>query len=310
MGIQKIVVTGVNGFVGKHLVRELKTHGLEVIGIDRSPEADAEISTQLDSYFSGDLSTSWPETGEVDGVIHLAGLAAVGPSFEQPQQYIDINSAIMTRMAEYFLKQDTKPRLIVVSSGAIYDPNQPMPLSEDSDIGFTSPYAVSKVLVENQCAYYRNRGLDCIIARPFNHIGPGQRPGFLLPDLYQQIQACKTTGEQLLVGDLKTKRDYTDVRDVVRAYRLLATTPKLENAVYNICSGVSHAGSELLAELQQACQATDVSTKVDSSKIRPNDPADIIGDNARLKQDACWQPEISLHQTIKDFVEAQTNQAA
>ena len=307
MATQKMVITGVNGFVGKHLVRELKAHGIEVLGLDRATEADSEIAHELSAYISCDLSTSWPETGEVDGVIHLAGLAAVGPSFEQPQLYLEVNSAIMTHLAEYYLTRGGRPRIIVVSSGAIYSPHQTMPLNESAEIGYASPYAVSKVLVENQCAYYRNRGLDCVVARPFNHLGPGQRPGFLLPDLYEQIKSCLQTGASLKVGNLQTKRDYTDVRDVVRAYRLLATTPKLKNAVYNICSGVSHAGSELLGELLKACQASSLSTEVDSTKIRPNDPEDIVGDNTRLKQDTGWQPEIRLHQTIEDFVKAHTS---
>lgn len=307
MSTQKIVVTGVNGFVGKHLVRELTANNLEVIGVDRADSADSKISGLLHSYLSADLSQQWPETGKVDAVIHLAGLAAVGPSFVDPQAYIEVNSAIMTNMAEYFLKLGSKARLIVVSSGAIYSPDQPMPLSEDSVIGYTSPYAVSKVLVENQCAYYRNRGLQCIVARPFNHIGPGQRPGFLLPDLCEQLKKAGATSEQISVGNLKTKRDYTDVRDVVRAYRLLATVPSLANNTYNICSGVSHSGEELLATLKSATKTSDIAVVFDQSKVRPNDPENIVGDNSRLQQDTGWKPVITLEQTIKDFV---TSQAA
>lgn len=302
---QKIVVTGVNGFVGKHLVRELKTNNLAVIGIDRAPEPQKEIADLLDEYFSADLSSLWPETGEVTAVIHLAGLAAVGPSFDDPQSYIEVNSAITTNMAEYYLKHDEKPRLLVISSGAIYEPKQAMPLTEDSAVGYTSPYAVSKVLVENQCAYYRSRGLECIVARPFNHIGPGQRPGFLLPDLYEQLKSAESGGA-ISVGNLKTKRDYTDVRDVVKAYRMLATASELKNHTYNVCSGVSHSGEEILQLVEEVAEISEISVEVDKSKVRPNDPQDITGDNSRLKQDTGWQPSIKLEQTVKDFVSQQS----
>jgi GDP-4-dehydro-6-deoxy-D-mannose reductase len=305
MSLQKIVVTGVNGFVGKHLVRELKERDIRVIGVDRAPEAEEEISGLLDDYHACDLSKKWPDTGEVTAVIHLAGLAAVGPSFDRPQLYLDVNSAIMTNMAEFCLKAGhNKTRLVVVSSGAIYDPLQPMPLYEDSSIGFTSPYAVSKVLVENQCAYYKNRGLDCVVARPFNHIGPGQKPGFLLPDLYEQIKTCQETSQPLKVGNLKTKRDYTDVRDVVRAYRLLATSDSLNHSTYNICSGKNVSGEEMLNLLLDSAGVIGLKVVVDESKIRPNDPEEITGDNTRLKSDTGWLPEISLKKTVKDFLGA------
>lgn len=302
MSTQRIVITGVNGFVGKHLVRELKDYNFEVIGVDRSEVADDSIVDMLSDYVVGDLAVSWPKFEGVTAVIHLAGLAAVGLSFDNPQDYININSAIFTNMAEHFLASGEKPRLVVVSSGAIYDPNQTMPLTEASDIGYTSPYTVSKVLVENQCEYYRSRGLDCIVARPFNHIGPGQRPGFLLPDLYEQILAVKNSNKPLKVGNLKTKRDYTDVRDVVRAYRQLATTESLANYVYNICSEESVSGEKILQLVQELTGTADLVVEIDKSKIRPTDPLDFVGSNTRLKADTGWKPKIKLKKTISDFI--------
>lgn len=299
MDSQKVVITGVNGFVGKHLVRELKDHNIEVIGVDRSEMVDSSIANLLSDYIVADLAVGWPKIDAVTAVIHLAGLAAVGPSFDSPQDYININSAIFTNMAEHFLASMDKPRIVVVSSGAIYDPKQQLPLTEESTVGFTSPYAVSKVLVENQCAYYRSRGLDCIVARPFNHIGPGQRPGFLLPDLHRQLGSINN--EKLQVGDLTTQRDYTDVRDVVRAYRLLATSKKLTHPIYNICSGISRSGNEILKTLQATMHKEGVGAVVDRAKLRPNDPKEIVGSSGRLRDDTGWQPEISLEQTIIDF---------
>ncbi len=294
----RIVVTGVNGFVGKHLARELVRNEISVVGIGREKAADHEIDHLISEYICADLTQDWPEINNIDAVLHLAGLAAVGPSFDNPQPYLDINSAMVTHMAEYYLRQKDRPRLVVVSSGAVYDPEQTMPLGEDSSIELSSPYAVSKVLVENQCSYYRNRGLDCVVVRPFNHIGPGQLGGFLVPDVIEQLKHR----DSLTVGNIATKRDYTDVRDIARAYRLLATTPSLSHTLYNACSGVSKSGEELVNIIKHLMGKETVETTVDQTKIRPTDPVDIYGDASRIREDTGWEPEISLEQTLRDIL--------
>jgi GDP-4-dehydro-6-deoxy-D-mannose reductase len=292
----RIIITGINGFVGKHLARELHENNISVIGVGREDEAHEEISSILEAYHVVDLSQEWPAIANVDAVIHLAGLAAVGPSFDSPQLYININSAMVTYMAEYYLRQEQRPRLIVVSSGAIYDSKQPMPLKETGAIGYNSPYAVSKVLVENQCTYYRKRGLDCIIVRPFNHIGPGQLPGFLVPDVIEQLK----NGTTVKVGNVSTKRDYTDVRDIARAYRLLATVPTLNHTIYNACSGRSVVGEEIVTTLLKVSGNEKMVVATDESKFRPTDDMDIFGDNSRLTEDTGWKPEKTLEKTLLD----------
>lgn len=261
-------------------------------------DLDTSLSGFVDDYHQADLSKNWPDLPDTDAVIHLAGLAAVGPSFDRPHDYININSAIVTNMAEYYLRQEKKPRIISISSGAIYDPNQPLPITEESTIGYTSPYAVSKVLNELQCKYYRNRGLECIVVRPFNHIGPGQLPGFLVPDIIEQLAG----GDEILVGNITTKRDYTDVRDIARAYRLLATTPELHYDTYNACSGVSISGEMIVELVKKAFGKPDAIVTIDQSKIRPTDIADIYGSTKRLREDTGWCPTIPLDQTIRDSV--------
>ncbi len=293
-----ILITGVNGFVGKHLVREITRNSISVIGVGRESSADPEISEVLHEYVNVDLTKEWPTLDEVSAIIHLAGLAAVGPSFENPQDYLNLNSAMITNMCEHYLTKTNKPRIVAVSSGAIYDPNQNMPLTEDSEIGFYSPYAVSKVLVEKQCAYYKNRGLDCVVVRPFNHIGPGQSEGFLVPDVVNQLKV----GKLITVGNISTKRDYTDVRDIVRAYRLLATTPKLNHDVYNACSGTSTSGEEIIDLLKEVLRKPSAEVVIDQSRVRPTDPAEIYGDASRLSKDTGWVPEINLEQTLQDIV--------
>lgn len=299
----KIVITGISGFVGKHLTRELKSAGHSVIGLDRSEAVHPEIADLVDDYHSADLAAGWPELPNVDAIIHLAGLAAVGPSFDSPQLYININSAIVTNMCEYYLKQDKKPRIVTISSGAIYDTTAPMPITELSPIAYTSPYTVSKVLLENQAAYYSSRGIECIVMRPFNHVGPGQLPGFLVPDLAEKIRTRVSATDPIEVGNLETKRDYTDVRDVVRAYRLVATKEgKLDHPIYNVCSGASHSGHEVLNAIVGAMQIDAPETIVNEKFLRPNDIMDIRGDNSRLVNEFGWKLTYSFEQTIADFV--------
>jgi GDP-4-dehydro-6-deoxy-D-mannose reductase len=192
--------------------------------------------------------------------------------------------------------------VIIVSSGAIYDSNQPMPITEDSKMGYTSPYAVSKVLTENQAAYYRNRGLDCIVARPFNHIGPGQDEGFILPDFYSRLSSLSENEKVISVGNIETRRDYTDVRDIVRAYGKLALTSTLQHATYNICSGKSLSGADILNGLKNAMNLTDIGFEIDQSLVRPTDIAEIVGDSSRLQNELNWKPEHDIQQTIVDFV--------
>jgi GDP-4-dehydro-6-deoxy-D-mannose reductase len=303
MDKKRIIVTGINGFVGHHLARELVKNDVEVIGIGQDSAIDESIKDTVSKYYSQDLVEGWPETGDIDGVIHLAGLAAVGPSFDQPQRYINMNSAMVTNLCEYYVGRDKHPRILIVSSGAIYSPTQPLPISENGELGLSSPYAVSKVLNENQATYYRSRSLDIIVARPFNHIGPGQAKGFILSDFYDRIK--NTTENVIKVGNIDTKRDYTDVRDIVHAYTQLVLAPELQSTIYNVCSGQSLAGSDILNKLKAAMNRPDITFEIDQSLVRPTDIPEITGDASRLQHELGWQPKINIDQTIEDFVASQ-----
>jgi GDP-4-dehydro-6-deoxy-D-mannose reductase len=300
---QTIVVTGVNGFVGKHLVSELVAAGHKVIGVGRENEVHEQIADKLVEYALVDLAQAWPALEhEPDAIIHLAGLAAVGPSFDAPQDYLNLNSAMVTNMCEHYVNAEKKPRIVLISSGAIYDSHQAMPISESGVVAFNSPYAVSKVLNENQAAYYNLRGLECVVMRPFNHIGPGQLPGFLVPDLIDKIRS-RSGDEPILVGKLDTKRDYTDVRDVVAAYRLVATSSEKPNElIYNVCSGESISGRTILSSISDAMGISEPAVEIDQSLVRPNDAADIIGSSERLSQEFGWSKQYTIDHTIKDIL--------
>lgn len=308
MSRERIIVSGINGFVGYHLAKELKKANLFIIGIGRDKKANSEVEGIIDEYYQADLTKNWPNIINIKSIIHLAGLAAVGPSFENPQLYINTNSSMVTNLCEFYDKQKDKPRIVIVSSGAVYSPDQPMPINESGKIDYSSPYAISKILTENQAKYYRKRGLDCVVARPFNHIGPGQNQGFILPDLYNRMSSVK--GDEInniSVGNLETRRDYTDVRDVARAYTQIALSSTLQKDTYNICSNISISGVEIFNELKTIMNLSNIGYKIDQSLIRPSDIMNIVGDSSQLKNELNWSPRYNMHQTILDFVESKTS---
>lgn len=301
---KRILVTGVNGFVGQHLVKELSDAGMEVVGVGGSIGNAAPIAG-LSSYSVLDL-TNYDEAAKIefssiDGVIHLAGLAAVGPSFENPMQYIDVNIGIEVNLFEAATRQNAHPKFVVISSGSLYDPKAPLPLTESSSVIPSSPYAVSKLGQEQMAQYYGLRGFECVVARPFNHIGPGQNPGFLVPDVAQQIIAVeKGESDSIMVGNLDAKRDYTDVRDIVRAYRLLFEKG-VAGRTYNICSGTSVSGHNIVTGLIKA-SGSNPEIKQDPERMRPSDAPDIFGNHDLLTADTGWTPTIDLDTTLADVI--------
>lgn len=296
----RVAVTGVNGFVGQHLARELVDAGHIVVGVGLGTVAPG-LQTVLADYAECDLSRAWPPV-EAEGIVHLAALSAVGPSFNDPQRYLEANSAPLTHLAEAMLRQGRAPRIVVVSTGAVYGANDGIPLVESAPMVPTSPYVVSKMLTEAQCAYYRRRGLDVLAMRPFNHIGPGQGAGFILPDLVAGVVRWRDHGKPVTVGNLTTRRDYTDVRDVVRAYRLTLESLAAPLPVLNVCSGVSVSGQTLLNEVARAVGVHDPAVVVDSALLRPSDPHEVRGDHTLIQRTVGWVPRIPLEQTVADVV--------
>lgn len=307
----KILVTGVNGFVGKHLTRELKSGGHEVMGLGRE-NPHPEIKDIIDGYVMCDLTDSSQvaqlKLDDINAVINLAGLAKISDSFGKDDLYKKINVEVLTQLGERLLSIGSKARVIAISTGAVYDSVQPMPFTESSTtINEDSAYATSKLLMEKAALNLRERGLDCVIARPFNHIGPGQMSGFIVPDLYEKLLEAKSSGK-IVVGNLKTRRDYTDVRDVVRAYALLviANPGKLSSSIYNVCSGLTKSGEDVLNELKKHMPGSEtIEIEVDPHFIRPNDPQELRGSSKLINNDTGWEPKIPFEQTIADFVEYQ-----
>ena len=299
------MVTGVNGFVGNHLVRELVGAGYEVIGVG-GPVLATTVPEGLSDYIECDLTDGEAvkklSFDGVAGVIHLAGLAAVGPSFDAPMDYISKNAAMEVHLFETALAQGKTPKFVVISSGSLYDTKAALPLTESSSVIPSSPYAVSKITQEQMGLYYSMRGFEFVIARPFNHIGPGQNIGFIVPDFASQIVAIERgEANEIKVGNLEAKRDFTDVRDIVRAYRLLLEKGR-SGETYNVCSGKSISGQAILDALISLSRV-DIPVAHEPERMRPSDTPDIYGSHDRLTKDTSWQPQISIEQTLSEVID-------
>lgn len=309
--MNKILVTGVNGFVGHHVAVQLYQKAIGVIGVGNQPSLDTDLQDIVSEYIGCDL-TNPDDVAKIDltnvsAIINLAGFAKVGDSKGQGELYNRVNVGVHTVLYQECLNQGVKPRIVAVSTGAVYDPEQPLPITEESkliDDERTNEYVISKKRTETAVTEFNAQGLRCIIARPFNHTGPGQLPGFLLPDLYEQVKESQASGKPLQVGNLGTKRDFTDVRDVARAYIELALTDEaqLKHDIYNICSGKSVAGYEILQILANACGIENLKTETDPNRLRKNDVMDIYGSRERITTDTGWRPTIPIEQMVRDFV--------
>lgn len=304
---QEIVVTGVNGFVGEHLARHLQASNFSVRGVGRETEPNENVSPYLDTYQQADLLNKEQVSKllfkQAAAIIHLAGLASVAESFDKPELYKSGNAEMTENVLNAAQDQGFTGRVVAVSTGALYDPNQPMPLNEESKTAEGSPYAIGKIRAEEVIKQHRSNGQDVVIVRPFNHIGPGQTNGFLVPDLYDQLTAAQqASSSSIMVGNLATRRDYTDVRDIVTAYTKLATAKSLAHDTYNIASGASLSGFEILEYLQKAMKLESVESKIDPMKVRPTDAMNIVGDASRLKAELGWTPQSNPNMAIADFV--------
>lgn len=309
--MRKIIVTGINGFVGHHVARVLSKKNCKVVGLGNQPKLSETLEGVVQEYFGLDLTDKEAVSGldlsDADGIINLAGFAKVGDSKDQAELYNKVNVGVHITLYEMILRQNLSPKIVAVSTGAVYDPNQTLPITEDSkliDNKKTNEYVISKKLMEESVLKLKERGLNLIVARPFNHTGPGQMPGFLLPDLAEQIKNSIKTGEPMLVGNLNTKRDFTDVRDVAKAYvdLVLCDDSSINHDIYNICSGKSISGKKILELLSGSMGVKNLKVEVDPSRLRKNEVMDIYGSFDRLKKDVDWQPTISIDQTIRDFV--------
>lgn len=290
----RALVTGAGGFVGGHLVAHLRDCGDYVTALDREVDVTdaAAITRAIDAQ-------------RPDVVYHLAALSHVGDSWADPVEVFRVN-AIGTLQVLRACGAAGTDRVLIVGTAEEYGAVDPaeLPITEDAALRPHSPYAVSKVAAEYLALQaHLGGGQPTLRVRAFNHTGPGQSARFLVPALAGRIVAAERAGhDEIAVGSLEPVRDLTDVRDVVRAYRLVVErgTP---GAVYNVCSGNGLTVREI-AERLVARARRPLRLRVDPDLVRPVDVPRLIGDPSRVCADTGWAPVLDLDETLDDVLDS------
>lgn len=302
-----VFVTGAAGFAGSHLVSLLNNLGHTVSGLVLPHEFDSNKSYSF-KPFLGDLLDQDSllkavKQSQADVIYHLAGQADVGLSWRKPALTIMVNTIGTVNLLEAAIANDVHT-LIAVTSAELYgpQPRENMPITAKSQPNPWHPYAVSKLAAGDLLSIYQRRfpHMKIIEARPFNHIGPGQAKGFVVPDFASQIAQMRANliPPKLRVGNLDAERDFTDVRDVVRGYALLAEKGQA-GKMYHICSGTPvpiYTIVNILAELAQIA----LEIEYDPDRMRPSDTPVLYGSFAEIQQDTGWAPEIHLRQSLEE----------
>jgi GDP-4-dehydro-6-deoxy-D-mannose reductase len=307
----RVLITGMNGFAGSHLADLLiaETHWM-LIGASRNATGDR--SSPRMSWWNFDLRDADAVKRLIrlerpDLVIHLAAQPYVPAAWDDPWATFEMNVRPQQNLFDALLSQRLTPRILIASSNEVYGPPadaDELPFRETRPTRPVNPYGVSKVAQEAMALQYRrSHGLDVVVARPFNHIGPRQTMSSVANQFAQQIAEIEAGMREpvLRVGNMSAERDFTDVRDVARAYFALIKLGE-PGEIYNICSGQPRSVQALLdAMLSQA--KTAISIEPDPAKMRPADTPVSYGTNAKLSAATGWVPQIAFEQTVADILD-------
>jgi GDP-4-dehydro-6-deoxy-D-mannose reductase len=308
----KALITGISGFVGSYLAEYLLDNtDWEVAGTVFGPYSNiANLCGQMELYPAElsrlDVVTFILEQARPDAIFHLAAQPLVSASRRDPWGTLETNIRMQLNILEGVARIDPECRVLVIGSSEEYGLISPedLPIDEDTFLRPLSAYAVSKVAQDLLgLQYHLTHNLHVVRVRPFNHIGPRQRIGFVAPDIASQIAAaeCGSSPPIIEVGNLAARRDFSDVRDVVRAYVLLITSGE-PGQVYNVGSGESHAIQELLDALL-ALSLIPIEVRQDAERMRPSEVPEVVCNAARIRECTGWETTIAFAQSLQDILE-------
>jgi GDP-4-dehydro-6-deoxy-D-mannose reductase len=303
-----VLVTGAAGFVGTHLTAHLLEAGAAVTGWYRPGNGPGDQRTERIDWAAVELLDSAAVSDALGklqpiAIYHLAGAAHVGDSWQHTRATFEGNVLATHHLFQGLRRHGLAPRVLVSGSAAIYKPSGE-PLTEDSPLAPASPYATSKLAQEMVAVEaWGDHGIPALVARSFNHIGPGQTPSYVAPAIARQI-ALIERGDippVLRLGNLDPERDLMDVRDTVRAYTAMMASAEAGRP-YNVCGGRAIRIGDLV-DLFRNRSRVPVAIEQDPSKMRPSDVPRLCGSHARLTRDTGWTPAIPLETTVDDLLE-------
>lgn len=306
----RILITGVAGFVGRHLFNRLGTQYPDAIIHGTAIEEPQQLGNERLQYHVIDLKDTkaiYDLIDEVkpDQIYHLAAQSSPRRSFQIPWETLENNIKAQLNIIQACLALALRPRLLVISSAEIYGPVQPnqLPINEEFPLRPTNPYGVSKVAQDMLgLQYYLSHKLPILRVRPFNHFGPGQSEGFVATDFAIQVARIEMGLQKnvIEVGNLAAERDFTDVRDVVQAYTMIMEKG-VPGEVYNVASGKAYSIQYLLDVLLKYSKTT-IEVRVDPTRMLPIDVPIVRGDVTRLQTLCGWQTTIPFETTLLDVL--------
>jgi GDP-4-dehydro-6-deoxy-D-mannose reductase len=306
----RVLITGATGFAGRHLVSLCSKEGCSVTGLGRRPASRVELPAELDDYEACDLLDPEQAAAAIraaapERVFHLAAQASVARSWEDPAKVIHDNLLSTVRLLEAVRRDAPKAKVLVAGSGEQYGPPERLPVDEAHSQRPRNPYALSKACADLAAGFQADaHDMWVTRARAFNHAGPGQADIYVAAAFARQIAEAEARDPggavEVVTGNLESRRDFTDVRDVVRAYWLL-----LEEAgpdAYNVCRGESVSAGDILAALARAARV-EVRQRTDPQLVREGEVMEIRGSHEKLTEATGWMPEIPLEKTLSDTLD-------
>ena len=296
----RALITGSQGFVGGYLRQELEENGYEVIGLDVQP---GESTVQVNLLDASSVARTIEELMP-DAIFHLAGQADVAKSWSIPQKTIEMNTIAAVSLMEAVRHHVPQAKLVMVGSSDQYGNlgKAGESVSETTEMNPQSPYAVSKLAQEKMAqVYVRAYGLQICMTRSFNHAGVGQRLGFMIPDFASGVvKVEKGIAKSIKVGNLDSRRDFTHVKDVVRAYRLISEKG-IPGEIYNVGSGITYSAREVLDQLRDSATCF-VPVEQDPDKMRPSETPIVCCDYSKIFKQTGWFPMRSFDKLLVEVL--------
>lgn len=307
--MSRVLIFGAGGFVGSYLCKEFLNNGYKVSGTDKG-EGSA-LPSEVDFYKTDLMQADEVKKliGQIqpDIIVNLAAISSVGASWNMPQTTMAINVIGALNIMEAARKSEQKPRILFVGSSEEYVISE-NPLDENTQLNANNPYGISKVTQEQLAKLYREQyGLKIYYVRPFNNTGIGQRDTFVLPSFCKQVAEIDKSGKdgKIQVGNLKVKRDFSHVKDVVRAYRMIVESDNC-NQIYNVGSGNAYSLEDMLTYII-GLSDQNIEIEVDQNRIRPTDQPVICCDRSLIGKELGWEPQYNVYDALREMYESYRN---